>query len=171
MAALNFVADMPPFLLSFRAPGWQAEKKEKWTSIVNEQLHESRKSKRRKVMLPTQCRSVSGFLDRGVINDITPEGCRFESKALTLHRGDLVVVRPEGVEGLSGRVRWVNRYVVGIEFLDRLYEPVVDHLYERHNQFPCGQHEAETDNARRTVRSVPTHSEDWKRRSATSTFQ
>ena len=103
--------------------------------MLHKSLRDPRRSERLKVVLPTRCRSLSGFLDRGIIRDISSEGCRFESLAITLRAGDLVVVRPEGMEGLCGQVRWVERHTAGIEFERPLYRPVVEHLHRRHRHF------------------------------------
>ncbi len=97
--------------------------------------HAFRRSERLEVVLPARCRSRTGFLDRGTISDLSAEGCRFESFALTLHAGDLVVINPEGIEGICGKVRWVKGHSAGIEFERPLYAPVVDHLHRRHGTF------------------------------------
>lgn len=46
--------------------------------------------------------------------------------------GARVMIRPEGLEGLTGIVRWVTGNLVGVEFDSPLYEPVVDHLVKMH---------------------------------------
>ncbi len=94
-----------------------------------------RRSSRLNVLLPARVRSRSGFVDRGTISDLSAEGCRFESFALTLHAGDLIVVSPEGLEGLCARVRWVSGHSAGIEFDRPLYGPVRDHLAMHHGHF------------------------------------
>lgn len=94
-----------------------------------------RKSRRLEVILPARCRSRSGFVDHVIITDISTGGCRVESKALTMHAGDLVVVSPKVIEGLCGKVCWVKGHLAGIEFLQPLYGPVVDHLHQRHASF------------------------------------
>ena len=42
--------------------------------------------------------------------------------------GQRVVIRPKGLEGVSGVVRWTEGQQAGVEFDMPLYEPVVDHL-------------------------------------------
>ena len=69
-------------------------------------VHVMRRSERLRLVLPARCRSRSGFLDKVVITNLSIGGCRIESRALSLHEGDLVVVRPEGIEGLCGS--WVE---------------------------------------------------------------
>lgn len=94
-----------------------------------------RKSERLPVVLPARCRSRTGFVDRVVITDISPEGCRIESQGLTVHAGDLVVIRPQSLEGLTGMVRWVVGHSAGVQFDRPLYGPVVDHLFRNHFDF------------------------------------
>jgi hypothetical protein len=95
----------------------------------------ARKSERLPVVLPARVRSRSGFLDRVVITDLSPEGCRIESQGLTVHAGDLVVIRPQSLEGLTGVVRWVVGHTAGVQFDRPLYGPVVDHLFRNHFDF------------------------------------
>lgn len=94
-----------------------------------------RRSPRLKLVLPARCRSRSGFLDRVVISDISEGGCRIESLALVPRPGDLVVIRPEGLEGLDGLIRWVKDHSAGIAFDRPLYGPVVDHLHRTNLEF------------------------------------
>lgn len=94
-----------------------------------------RRSPRLKLVLPARCRSRSGFLDRVVISDISEGGCRIDSLALVLRPGDLVVIRPDGLEGLGGVIRWVKGHSAGIAFDRPLYAPVVDHLHRTNLQF------------------------------------
>lgn len=79
-------------------------------------LRALRRSPRLKLLLPARCRSRSGFLDRVVISDISEGGCRIDSQALVLRPGDPVVIRPDGLEGLGGVIRWVRDHSAGIDF-------------------------------------------------------
>lgn len=88
-----------------------------------------RRSNRHALILPAKCRTRSGFLDHVVISDISAGGCRIDSLGLVMGVGDLVVVRPEGLEGLCGVIRWIKGHSAGIEFERPLYPAVVDHLH------------------------------------------
>lgn len=94
-----------------------------------------RRSPRLQLVLPARCRSRSGFLDRVVISDISEGGCRIDSLALVLGVGDLVVVRPEVLEGLTGAIRWVKGHSAGIAFDRPLYPAVVEHLHRTFLRF------------------------------------
>ncbi len=96
----------------------------------------SRRARRRQVALAAQCRTQSGMRDKGMISDISAQGCCVITQGLFIKVGARVVVRPEGLEGLTGVVRWVEGTRAGIEFDTPLYGPIVDHLAER---FPHGQ--------------------------------
>lgn len=98
-------------------------------------MADNRRAERLQLVLPARCRSRSGFLDRVVITDLSVHGCRIQSFALTMHRGDLIVLRPDGIEGLCGAIRWVRDHAAGIEFDRPLYQPVVEHLHRSHASF------------------------------------
>ena len=44
-----------------------------------------------------------------------------------------MVIRPEGVEGLTGVVGWIERDCAGVEFDSPIYGPIVDHLVDQHS--------------------------------------
>ena len=115
----------------------------KETGMGQEHSH-ARRAERLPLVLPARCRSRSGFLDRVVITDISIWGCRIQSFALTMHQGDLVVVRPESLEGLCGVIRWVHDHAAGIEFDRPLYGPVVDHMHRHHGHFARSAHDPAT---------------------------
>lgn len=92
----------------------------------------SRRSLRRSVVLPAQCRTQSGLRDRGRITDLSAEGCCVQLRGHYFRSGIRIVVRPDGLEGLTGIVRWVVDDIAGIEFDRPIYQPVVDHLVRLH---------------------------------------
>ncbi len=57
------------------------------------------------------------------------------SFALSARVGAQVVLRPQGLEGLCGLVRWVRGHDAGIEFDRPLYTPVVEHLHRKYAEF------------------------------------
>lgn len=109
---------------------------------MHDTLRKLRCSERLPLVLPARCRSRSGFLDRVVMTNLSPEGCRIESRALTIHPGDLVVIRPDGLEGLCGDVRWIAGQAAGIRFATPLYAPVVEHLHRTWSNFLAGVEQA-----------------------------
>lgn len=83
--------------------------------------------------MPALCRTQSGLRDKGWISDISPEGCRVTTNGLFVREGLRVTIRPDGIEGLSGIVRWIEGNTAGIQFDAPVYGPVVDHLARLHN--------------------------------------
>lgn len=91
-----------------------------------------RRAQRRPVILAATCRTQSGLRDNAHISDISPQGCRLTTCTLAMRTGLRIVIRPQGLEGVSGVVRWIEGQDAGIEFDTPLYEPVVDHLSQLH---------------------------------------
>lgn len=91
-----------------------------------------RRAERRPVEMPASCRTQSGLRDEGLISDISPQGCRLAARTLAMRVGLRVVIRPPGLEGIPGIVRWFDGHYAGVEFDAPLYEPVVDHLSQLH---------------------------------------
>ena len=98
---------------------------------MDDAITEERRSQRLQMAMPARCRTLGGFIDDLVIRDLSAHGCRVFSHALTLRPKGKVVVRPQGIEGLCGTVRWVRGHEAGIEFDQPLYQPVVEHLHQR----------------------------------------
>jgi hypothetical protein len=96
---------------------------------------EHRRSRRLTLAMPARCRSLQGFGDDVVIRDISSHGCRIISHGISVRAGSRVVLRPVGLEGLCGEVRWVSGHQAGIEFERPLYEPVVEHLHRLYASF------------------------------------
>lgn len=100
-----------------------------------ENVRSLRRAKRHMLVLPARCRSRSGFVDHVVISDLSEGGCRIDSLGLVLGVGDMVVVRPQALEGLTGVIRWTKGHSAGIEFDRPLYGPVVEHLQRAFTRF------------------------------------
>lgn len=97
--------------------------------------HQPRQFARLSMAMPARCRSLGGFIDDVVVRDLSAGGCRLVSHALTVRPGMRIVVRPAGLEGLCGEVRWVRGHEAGIEFERPLYLPVVEHLHRQFSSF------------------------------------
>jgi hypothetical protein len=91
-----------------------------------------RQTQRRSVALAATWRTQSGLRANCQISDISANGCCVETKGLYVKVGVRVVIRPQGLEGLTGIVRWVEGPHAGVEFDSPLYQPVVDHLVNLH---------------------------------------
>ena len=82
--------------------------------------------------MSAQFRTQSGMRDKAEISNISAEGCCITTRNIFVKIGSRVVIRPEGLEGLTGVVRWIDGNRAGVEFDTPLYVPVVDHLSERY---------------------------------------
>ena len=91
-----------------------------------------RNAERKAVELAAQCRTQGGVRGKGTITDISSEGCCVASKAVFFQIGMHVMIKPEGLEGLTGVVRWIEDSRAGVEFDTPIYPPVVEHLVQRH---------------------------------------
>ncbi len=60
--------------------------------------------------------------------DLSVFGCQIEQHRIAVEVGQIVVVRPSGMEGLSGTIRWIAGEKVGIEFDGPLHPAVMEHL-------------------------------------------
>lgn len=86
------------------------------------------RNSRTAVRMPATCRSSTGLRDEGWLEDISDVGCCLVTRATCFKVGSHVVLRPGGLEGITGVVRWVGANRCGIEFSRPLYGAVFDHL-------------------------------------------
>lgn len=78
--------------------------------------------------MAVQCRTHAGLRDTGEISDISTEGCCVRTRGLLFRVGTRVVLKPQGMEGFTGIVRWVSGDLAGVEFDRPMYAPILDHL-------------------------------------------
>ena len=97
---------------------------------------ESGRKQRHRVELRAGCRTQSGLRDEGWIANISAQGCCVETHSLFVRIGARVIVKPEGLEGLSGTVRWIEGNRAGIEFDSPIYGPVLEHLTAKFGDQP-----------------------------------
>ncbi|PEQ14363.1 pilus assembly protein PilZ [Novosphingobium sp. PC22D] len=97
-----------------------------------ERLFITREADRKPVEMTAQCRTQNGLRDAGLISDISVNGCCVRTNSLFFRVGTRVVIRPEGLEGLTGIVRWIAGDKAGVQFDHPIYAPVLEHLAQRH---------------------------------------
>lgn len=95
---------------------------------------QSRKAQRSPVALAARCRTMGGMRDEAWLCDISTHGCRIATRSLYLSVGMRVTIKPEGMEAISGVVRWLGQDGAGVEFDAPLYGPVVEHLSARYSR-------------------------------------
>ena len=105
------------------------------TQVTDRDETEERRTRRLALAMPARCRMLSGFTEDVVIRDVSEGGCRIASHVLRLRAGDRVLLRPPGLESLSGVVRWCEAHEAGISFDRPLHVAVVEHLHRRYITF------------------------------------
>lgn len=94
---------------------------------MSEPDQEPRRTGRRKVGVDASCHDGDGPPIPIAITDLSEGGCKLEG-ATGLQPDQEVIVRPQGLDALAGRVRWSHDKAAGIEFASRLHPAVVDHV-------------------------------------------
>ncbi len=79
-----------------------------------------------------QAQQAAGLRDEGALSDISADGCCITTNTLFVNVGMRVLVKPKGMEGLTGIVRWIDGNRAGVQFDLPLYGPVVEHLTSLH---------------------------------------
>jgi hypothetical protein len=105
-----------------------------------------RAAERKAVRMPASCRSANGLRDEGWLEDISEVGCCFVTRATCFKIGSHIIIRPGGLAGITGIVRWVRANRCGIEFSAPIYGAVLDHLCK---QFGDAEHPLTVDAAPR----------------------
>jgi len=95
--------------------------------MSNDQNH--RKNERRPTTLPAAFRTAAGMRDEdGIVANLSTEGCCITSHTLQLSVGMRVMIKPQGMEAVSGVVRWIEKSRAGVQFDQPLYTAVAEHL-------------------------------------------
>src|SRR3954464_15616108 len=66
------------------------------------------------------------------LSDLSVTGCRINAIYMTLAVGQRIVLRPEGLEGLSAVVTWTSGPSAGLKFDVALHPSVLDYLVKLH---------------------------------------
>jgi hypothetical protein len=96
---------------------------------------ERRQLPRKSLFLNAKVRIGSHRPFEAVVSDITTHGCSIAKIGQPYDYGVKVYIRPEGLEGVLGTIRWAVGGKLGVEFDAPLYGPVVDHLLRLHSGF------------------------------------
>lgn len=103
----------------------------------------NRNVSRHPVRMAARCRSSTGLSDEGWLEDISAQGCCLVTRTICFRVNSRIIIRPQGLEGVTGVVRWISASKAGVEFDSPLYPPVVEHLwntYGPHNAVPFTAH-------------------------------
>ena len=89
---------------------------------------EPRRAARLCLAMPGRLKTDTGLMDCVAVLDLSIVGCRIASLEIELAQGQALTLRPDRIEAIKGRVRWIQGHRAGIEFERPLYLPVVEHL-------------------------------------------
>ena len=98
--------------------------------MANDQNH--RQAERKPVTMGARCRTMSGLRDEGQLSDLSTHGCCLTMRSMFLGVGTRVMIKPEGMEAISGVIRWLAGNRAGVQFDQPLYGPVFEHLSQLH---------------------------------------
>lgn len=113
---------------SFGKPALKAAGTGRESSTLFEPFRIPRYSIRYPVWLTATCRTSTGRVADVILSDLSTDGCGVAVADGMLKPGQLVVVRLQSLEGLSGKVVWAGGKGAGVKFERPLYGPVVEHL-------------------------------------------
>ena len=91
-------------------------------------IPERRREGRRRILMDVRCRIGPGMSPLVWLTDITTFGCQLVIREGSLKEEQNVVIKLEGIDGISGKVTWVYRSNAGIEFERPLHEAVLKHV-------------------------------------------
>lgn len=92
----------------------------------------NRQSERKSISLGARCRTMSGLRDEGQLSDLSTHGCCLTTKSMYLTIGARVMIKPDGLEAITGVIRWLSGNRAGVQFDTPLYGPVFEHLSNQH---------------------------------------
>lgn len=87
-----------------------------------------RKDPRRPIKTEALIRNITQGHIGGHLLDISEHGCKIDLFNTSARPGQFVTIKLDNMESWTGRVRWVNDRIVGVEFDRALHSAVVDHL-------------------------------------------
>lgn len=95
---------------------------------MGEEDEETRREQRHHVAVEGRYRTGSGVPKDVSVLDISERGCRFFDKFGSLIPGAQITVRIGPIGPIAATVKWAERQVVGVEFENPIYGPVLDHI-------------------------------------------
>lgn len=97
---------------------------------------EIRRDERHHIAVEGRYRTGSGVPKDVSVLDISERGCRFFDKFGSLVPGAPITIRIGPIGPIAATVKWAERQVVGVEFEDPIYGPVLDHIRNQLDRRP-----------------------------------
>ena len=91
----------------------------------------ARQELRHIVSVPGRYRSGRGVPKAIEVLDLSEHGCRFFDRFGTLKIGAEISVRIGSIGPIVSNVRWSNNSVVGVEFAEPIYGPVMEFIRDK----------------------------------------
>lgn len=92
---------------------------------------EIRREERHRIAVEGRYRTGSGVPKDVSVLDISEHGCRFYDKFGNLAPGAQITLRIGAIGPIAATVKWAERSVVGVQFENPIYGPVLDHIRSR----------------------------------------
>lgn len=99
---------------------------------------EDRREERHHIAVEGRYRTGSGVPKDVSVLDISECGCRFFDKFGNLLPGAQITIRIGPIGPIAATVKWAERQVVGVEFENPIYGPVLDHIRNQLGRNPDG---------------------------------
>lgn len=105
-----------------------ADKDRVVADLLSECAMNNRRNDRHKLGVNATIRDANRARIGGHIVDISEWGCKVELFTGRARLGQLITIKLDGMESLSGCVKWIEHTTIGIELQRPLHPAVVDHL-------------------------------------------
>ena len=92
----------------------------------------SRENERQPIAMKGHMKTSRGRRQDVTITDLSPTGCKIESLYLALTVGEVIFLRPEGIEGRSCTVAWCTEQSAGLRFDQPFHPAVFENLCRLH---------------------------------------
>ena len=91
-------------------------------------IPDRRREGRQRLLTEVRCRLAPGQSPEVWLTEISVTGCQILVREGLIAQDQSVVIKPTGIEGLPGRVKWLLGEAAGIEFEQPLHAAVLAHL-------------------------------------------
>lgn len=87
-----------------------------------------RSARRHTISVPGSYRTGAGEPRVVELWDVSEEGCRFQDRANRLYVGTRLTIKVGDIGPIDATVAWIDNTMVGLQFCQALYEPLLAHL-------------------------------------------
>ena len=91
-------------------------------------MNDTRRELRHSVTMQGQYRAGSGVAHDVIVSDLSTTGCKFEDRLSNLRIGSNISIRIGNIGPISGQVKWIDDFTLGVQFLTPIQQYVLDHM-------------------------------------------